>query len=120
MDDVWHIPIVNPLSRERTGYPTQKPEALLRRIVLASTDAGDLVLDPFCGSGTTIAVARKLGRNGIGVDLRPAQVSLAMQRVADPRYNLIGQVQSMQPMPAIVQPPAVPPPPPPRPSKKAA
>ena len=69
LDDVWDIPIINPMSKERTGYPTQKPLALLERIIKASSNEGDVVLDPFCGSGTTIEAAVKLGRNVIGIDL---------------------------------------------------
>lgn len=80
-DDVWRIPIVNPLSHERTGYPTQKPEALLRRIVAVSSDPGDTVLDPFCGSGTTPAVAHALGRAWIAIDASPAAVEITRARL---------------------------------------
>lgn len=68
LGDVWEIGIVAPVARERTGYPTQKPEALLERLVLACSDEGDLVLDPYAGSGTTLAVARRLRRRCIGID----------------------------------------------------
>ncbi len=81
MDDVWRIPIVNPLSRERTGYPTQKPEALLRRIVLASTNRGDLVLDPFCGSGTTAVVAELTGRAWVAIDSSPSAIEITRARL---------------------------------------
>ena len=67
-DDVWDIPIINPLSHERLGYPTQKPEALLERIISGMTNPGDLVLDAFAGSGTTLAVSEKLERRWIGID----------------------------------------------------
>jgi len=67
-NDVWDIPYENSMSCERTGYPTQKPEALLLRIVKASSKVGDLVLDCFAGSGTAPAIAEKLGRRWIGVD----------------------------------------------------
>lgn len=67
-NDVWDIPYENSMSIDRTGYPTQKPEALLERIIKASSSDGDLVLDCFAGSGTTLAVAEKLGRRWIGVD----------------------------------------------------
>jgi site-specific DNA-methyltransferase (adenine-specific) len=80
-DDVWDIPIINPLSRERTGYPTQKPLALLERIVLASSNSGDVVLDPFCGSGTTLHAALKLGRRWIGIDNAPLAVQYSEQRL---------------------------------------
>lgn len=68
--DNWQdIQALNPMGIERTGYPTQKPEALLERIIKASSNEGDLVADFFCGSGTTIAVAQKLNRSWIGVDI---------------------------------------------------
>lgn len=67
--DVWYIATINGMSAERLGYPTQKPEELLEKIIKASTNEGDLVADFFCGSGTTIAVAEKLGRKWIGTDL---------------------------------------------------
>jgi site-specific DNA-methyltransferase (adenine-specific) len=69
LGDVWEIGIVAPVAKERTGYPTQKPEALLRRWIEACTSPGDLVLDPYMGSGTTLAVAHQLGRRGVGIDL---------------------------------------------------
>ncbi len=68
LGDVWDIGIVAPVARERTGYPTQKPEALIRRLVAACTDPDDLVLDPYAGSGTTLAVCAHLGRRVVGVD----------------------------------------------------
>lgn len=67
--DFWIIDIINQASNERLQYPTQKPEALLERIIKASSNEGDLVADFFCGSGTTIAVAQKLNRSWIGVDI---------------------------------------------------
>ena len=69
VSDVWDIPFINPLANERIGYATQKPEALLDRIVKASSNSGSIVADFFCGSGTTLAVAEKLGRRWIGCDL---------------------------------------------------
>jgi DNA modification methylase len=70
IQNIWtDIPIVNPMADERNGFATQKPEALLSRIVRACSDEGDLVADFFCGSGTTLAVAEKLGRRWIGCDL---------------------------------------------------
>ena len=69
MSDVWEIGVIAPISHERVGYPTQKPEALLERIIQASSNEGDLVLDCFAGSGTTAAVAEKLGRRWITCDL---------------------------------------------------
>ena len=69
MPDVWEISMINPVGKERVGYPTQKPEALLERAALASSNEDDLICDFFCGSGTTLAVAEKLGRRWIGCDL---------------------------------------------------
>lgn len=81
-DDVWPIqPLMPSDKRERLGYPTQKPEALLERIILASSNSGDLVLDPFCGCGTTIAVAERLKRQWIGIDISPTAVGLMKRRV---------------------------------------
>jgi DNA modification methylase len=67
--DVWVIPFINPFAKERVGYPTQKPEGLLERIIKASSHENDLVLDPFCGCGTTVIVASKLNRKFIGIDI---------------------------------------------------
>lgn len=69
MNDVWKIPFINPVALERTDYPTQKPEALIERIIRVSTNKDDLVLDFFGGSGTTCAVAEKLGRRWISCDI---------------------------------------------------
>lgn len=71
-------------SRESLGFPTQKPEALLARIILAATAPGDLVLDPFCGSGTTLAVAERLGRPWIGIDQSDLAIETVKKRVAWP------------------------------------
>jgi site-specific DNA-methyltransferase (adenine-specific) len=68
MGDVWEIGVIAPVARERTGYPSQKPEALLARLVDALTDPGDLVLDPYMGSGTSVVVAHKRGRRFLGID----------------------------------------------------
>jgi len=68
MDDVWDIPIVNPMSHERNGYPTQKPETLLEPIIAVSTHPGDWVADFCCGSGTTCVVAEKMGRKWMACD----------------------------------------------------
>ncbi len=67
-NDVWQIPYIGSTAKERIGYPTQKPEKLLERIILASSNEGDVVLDPFVGGGTTLAVADKLNRRWIGID----------------------------------------------------
>ena len=82
----WHLPICTGGERlKKNGekaHPTQKPEALLHRILLASTNPGDLVLDPFFGTGTTGAVAKHLGRDFIGIDAEPGYVELARNRIA--------------------------------------
>ena len=80
--DVWWHTIVSPTGREKTRYPTQKPEGVLRRIVQASTRAGDWCLDPFAGSGTLGAVARKLGRRYVLVDSNPRAVEVSTSRLA--------------------------------------
>ena len=80
--DVWWMTIVPPASAERTGYPTQKPVRLLERIVAASSRPGDLVLDPYAGSGTTGVAAARLGRRWLLVDRNPAAVAIARARLA--------------------------------------
>jgi site-specific DNA-methyltransferase (adenine-specific) len=84
LSDVWEIPFLNPKAKERTGYPTQKPVLLLERIIEIVTDAGDLVLDPFCGSGTTLVAASLLGRFSIGIDSSQEAVNLAKSRLSLP------------------------------------
>lgn len=79
---IWtDIPPVNARAQERLGYPTQKPLALLERILRASTNEGDVVLDPFCGCGTTIHAAQKLGRRWVGIDITHIAVSLIEKRL---------------------------------------
>jgi DNA modification methylase len=80
-DDWDDVRIMHNLSAERLGYPTQKPEALLERIILASSNEGDLVLDPFCGCGTTIAVAQRLNRRWIGIDVTCLAINLMRRRL---------------------------------------
>jgi len=81
MGDVWEISIVAPVAKERTGYPTQKPAALLERLLEACTRPGDAVLDPYLGSGTTLSVAARLGRIGTGIDANPRALHIARQRL---------------------------------------
>ena len=70
IENIWNdLDMINAMASERVGYPTQKPEVLLQRIIKASSDEGDLVLDPFCGCGTTVIVASKLNRRFIGIDI---------------------------------------------------
>ncbi len=80
-DDVWEVPIVAPSAKARLGYPTQKPEELLRRVVLASSNVGDVVLDPFAGCGTTLVVAQQEQRKWIGIDISPTAVNVMQQRM---------------------------------------
>ncbi|HEX3594246.1 MAG TPA: site-specific DNA-methyltransferase [Polyangiaceae bacterium] len=82
LGDVWDIGIVAPVARERTGYPTQKPELLIQRLVEALTDPGELVLDPYVGSGTTPAVCMRLGRRAIGIDSNPEAIEITRRRLA--------------------------------------
>ena len=79
--DVWEIPAVINVSKERVGYPTQKPEALLKRIIEASSSKNDIVLDAFCGCGTTVAVAQQLGRKWIGIDISPTAIKVIQRRL---------------------------------------
>jgi len=81
LPDVWNIPAVFNMSKERLGYPTQKPEALLERIILASSKKGDWVLDPFCGCGTTVAVAERLNRKWVGIDITILAINLIRDRL---------------------------------------
>lgn len=82
LGDVWEIGIIAPVSRERTGYPTQKPLGLLRRWIEACTFPGDLVLDPYAGSGTTLVAAAELGRRAIGIDQGVASREILRQRLS--------------------------------------
>lgn len=84
LSDVWYIPFLNPKAKERTGYPTQKPIELLEKIIAISTDKGDTVLDPFCGSGTTLVSAKLQGRKFIGIDINSEAVSLTKERLESP------------------------------------
>jgi DNA modification methylase len=82
IDNVWRISMLQPADRtQRFGYPTQKPEALLERVVTASSNPMDIVLDPFCGCGTAIAVSQKLGRQWVGIDVSPTACDLMERRM---------------------------------------
>ena len=83
LSDVWEIPYLNPKAKERTGYPTQKPVLLLNQILSIVTDENDLVIDPFCGSGTTCVSAKHLKRNFIGIDISSDAVELANKRLEE-------------------------------------
>ena len=81
--DVWWHTIVSPTGKEKTGYPTQKPKGILRRVIQASSEPGDLVLDFFAGSGTTGAVAAELGRKFILIDQNPESIGVISKRLND-------------------------------------
>ncbi|NCS11419.1 MAG: site-specific DNA-methyltransferase [Microcystis aeruginosa G13-09] len=84
LTNLWNdIPPINSQASERLGYPTQKPEALLERIIKASSNKGDIILDAYCGCGTTIAVAERLERNWIGIDITYQSISLMLKRLED-------------------------------------
>jgi site-specific DNA-methyltransferase (adenine-specific) len=89
MGDVWEIGVLAPVSRERTGYPSQKPEALLERLVAALSHPGDLVLDPYAGSGTTLAVAAKGGRRFLGIDQSDVAIETTLARLAAAGVELV-------------------------------
>ncbi len=101
--DVWaDINPVSPTAKERLGYPTQKPLALLERIIRASSNPGDVVLDPFCGCGTAIDAAQGLGRRWIGIDITHLSVALMKYRLQDRHglragqdYRVIGEPQDL-------------------------
>jgi len=98
--DVWELSIITGSKKERLGYPTQKPESLLERVIRASSNEGDVVLDPFCGCGTTIAVAQRLKRRWIGIDVTHLAITLIKHRLADAfgdkaAYQIIGEPVSI-------------------------
>lgn len=84
LSDTWNIPFLNPKARERCGYPTQKPLLLLERIIMLSSNEGDLILDPFCGSGTTLVAAKLLNRKYLGIDSSVEAVDLSRKRIDNP------------------------------------
>lgn len=84
IDNLWiDIEAIGAQASERLGYPTQKPEALLERIIKASSNEGDIVFDPFCGCGTTVNVAERLNRKWIGIDITYLAINLIKRRLAD-------------------------------------
>ncbi len=98
--DIWDdIDRINPVGSERLGYPTQKPLALLERIIQASSNPGDVVLDPFCGCGTAIAAAQKLERRWIGIDITHLSISLQKYRLAAMfpglKFQVIGEPEDL-------------------------
>lgn len=110
LTDVWtDIPPINSQARERLGYPTQKPEALLERIVSASSNEGDVVLDPFCGCGTATAAAERLGRRWIGIDITHLAIALIRHRLYDSfgddlrQYDVVGDPKDLASAEALAQ-----------------
>ena len=103
------IDAINSQAKERLGYPTQKPEALLERIISASSNEGDVVLDPFCGCGTAIAVAERLRRKWIGIDITHLAISLMKSRLQDTfaadlsPYRVVGAPQDIASARALAQ-----------------
>ncbi len=100
LQDIWgDIPPISSRAAERLGYPTQKPLALLERIVQASSNPGDVVLDPFCGCGTTVAAAQKLGRRWIGIDITHLAIALQKYRLKqmfpEINFKVIGEPPSV-------------------------
>ncbi len=81
LSDVWEIPYLNPKAKERVGYPTQKPVILLEQIIKLVTDEGDIVVDPFAGSGTTLVAAKILNRKYLGMDISSDAVLIAEKRL---------------------------------------
>ncbi len=81
--DVFELQHIQPTAKERMGYPTQKPVALLERIIKKSSNEGDVVLDAYCGCGTSVAVAQRLGRRWIGIDITYQSIALILKRFAD-------------------------------------
>jgi DNA modification methylase len=98
VDDVWDIPKLNNSAKESLGYPTQKPLALLERLILATTSEGDTVLDPFCGSGTTLHAAQRLNRGWIGIDCSELATDMAAARIKDNFPGLATKPHSLPPM----------------------
>ncbi|HZT85840.1 MAG TPA: DNA methyltransferase [Gaiellaceae bacterium] len=107
IDDVWtDIDPVNAKASERVGYPTQKPEALMRRIITASSNPGDLVLDPFCGCGTTIVAAAHLRRRWLGIDISPTALRVIRDRLDRERvphrvHNLPETEEALRKLPPL-------------------
>jgi DNA modification methylase len=109
VSDFWDdIDRINPVGAERLGYPTQKPEALLDRIIAASSNPGDVVLDPFCGCGTAVASAQKLGRKWIGIDVTHLAIGLIKTRLRDAfgdmaRYKVVGEPTTAEDAAALAE-----------------
>lgn len=109
VQSLWDdIEMISSQSSERLGYPTQKPIALLERIIQASSNEGDVVLDPFCGCGTTIAAAQKLNRNWIGIDITHMAITLMKKRLLDTfggeaKFKVLGEPTSLPDAAALAE-----------------
>jgi site-specific DNA-methyltransferase (adenine-specific) len=86
LSDAWEVGVIAPIGKERTGFPTQKPEKLLERVILASSSEGDTVLDPFCGCGTAVVMAERHKRRWIGIDIAARAIDLVKVRL-DARFQ---------------------------------
>ena len=103
LQDIWtDLPPINAMAAERLGYPTQKPEALLERILQSSSNEGDVILDCFCGCGTTIAAAERLGRRWVGIDITHLAINLIRHRLRyaygdqiEETYDVVGEPVEM-------------------------
>ncbi len=97
--DWWDISVINPNARERVGFPTQKPLALLDRILAASSNKGDVVLDPFCGCATTLVAADREDRQWVGIDLSPKAGQLVQERIEDDQGHLFPDLHVREDVP---------------------
>jgi site-specific DNA-methyltransferase (adenine-specific) len=98
--DIWDdVDRINPVGSERLGYPTQKPLALLERVILSSSNPGDLILDPFCGCGTAVAAAQKMGRRWLGIDITYLAIALQKYRLQSMfpgiQFKVIGEPEDL-------------------------
>jgi DNA modification methylase len=92
LSDAWQVGVIAAIGKERTGFPTQKPEALLERVILASSREGDVVLDPFCGCGTAVAVSERLKRRWIGIEATRLATNIIRSRMQNARFEVVEDV----------------------------
>lgn len=97
--NVWEFSHIHYCQANRQNHPTQKPEALFERMILASSDEDDVVLDPFCGSGTALRVCKQLNRRGIGIEINEEYVAMAAQRLSQPFYGFDSVDERMERVP---------------------